>query len=259
VTAEYARVPFADHSLIPVPLTHETTNLSIEMDFVALSDIWATAWQALDDAGFLPGDTVAVFGAGPVGLLAAYSAIIRGASKAYLVDRIAMRLECGRSFGAIPIDFSTSDAVDQILSYEPLGVQRVVDCVGMEAVDKNGNPDQGLVTRSMVRVAAQNGGLGQVGVYGAQNNTSAAPKASSINPDISFPLTDFFMKGLSLKGGIVNPRALAPQLLALIAQGRAHPGLIASAVIPIADAPHFYDRFSEHKETKVYINFKDAR
>jgi threonine dehydrogenase-like Zn-dependent dehydrogenase len=98
-----------------------------------------------------------------------------------------------------------------------------------------------------------------VGVYGAQNNTSAAPKASSIKPDISFPLTDFFMKGLSLKGGIVNPRALAPQLLALIAQGRAHPGLIASAVIPIARAPHFYDRFSKHKETKVYINFKDAR
>lgn len=77
-----------------------------------------------------------------------------------LVHRIAIWLERGQSFGAIPIDFSTSDAVDQILSYEPLGVQWVVDCVGMEAVDENGNPDQGLVTRIMVRVAAQNGALG---------------------------------------------------------------------------------------------------
>jgi threonine dehydrogenase-like Zn-dependent dehydrogenase len=259
VTAEYARVPFADHSLIPVPLTRETTNVSIEMDFMALSDIFATGWQALDFAGFLPGDTVAVFGAGPVGLLAAHSAILRGASKVYLVDRIAMRLERGQSLGAIPIDFSISDAVDQILSYEPLGVQRVVDCVGMEAVDGDGNPDQGLVTRSMVRVAAQNGGLGQVGVYGAQNNTSAAPKASSIEPDVRFPLRDFFMKGLSLKAGIVNPKILAPQLLALIEQGRAQPRLVASAVIPITDAPPFYGRFSEHKEIKVYINFEDAR
>ena len=259
MTAEYARVPFADDSLIPVPLTRETTNVSIEMDFMALSDIFATGWQALDFAGFLPGDTVAVFGAGPVGLLAAHSAIIRGASKVYLIDRIAMRLQRGQAIGAIPIDFSTSDAVDQILSYEPFGVQRVVDCVGMEAVDANGNPDQGLVTRNMVRVAAQNAGLGQVGVYGAQNETSAAPNAGSIEPDVSFPLTDFFMKGLSLKAGIVNPRSLAPQLLALIAQGRARPGFVNSAVISIADAPEFYDRFSKHKELKVYINFEDAR
>ena len=99
----------------------------------------------------------------------------------------------------------------------------------------------------------------QVGVYGAQNNTSAAPKASSIEPDVRFPLRDFFMKGLSLKAGIVNPKILAPQLLALIEQGRARPRLVVSAVIPIVDAPRFYSRFSDHKEIKVYINFEDAR
>ena len=212
----------------------------------------------LDFAGFVPGDTVAVFGAGPVGLLAAHSAIIRGASKVYVVDRVAMRLDRARSLGAIAIDFSKLDAVDQILAHEPLGVRRAVDCVGMEAVDAQGRPDQDLVTRSMVRVAAKNGGLGQVGVYGAQNDTSAAPRASTISPDIRFPLSDFFMKGLSLKGGIVDPKSLAPQLLPLVEQGRAHPGLIASAVIPIKDAPEYYSRFSNHQEIKVYINFGDT-
>jgi threonine dehydrogenase-like Zn-dependent dehydrogenase len=238
-----------------VPLTDKTTNTSIELDYMALSDIFATGWQVLDFAGFKPGDTVAVFGAGPVGLLAAHSAILRGASKVYVVDRILMRLECAKAFGAIPIDFSESDAVDQILSLEPLGVRTAVDCVGMEAVDADGNPDQDLVTRNMIRVAAQDGGLGQVGVYGAQNATAAAPKANTISPDIRFPLSDFFMKGLSLKAGIVDPKLLAPQLRPLIDQGRAHPGRIASAVIPIADAPEYYRRFSKHEEIKVYINF----
>lgn len=252
-------MPFADESLIPVPLTESTTNASIEMDYMALSDIFATGWQVLDFAGFLPGDSVAIFGAGPVGLLAAQSAIIRGASKVYVVDRIAMRLERAQAFGAIAIDFSKSDAADQILAREPLGVRRVVDCVGMEAVDGQGNPDQGLVTRNMVRVAAQHGGLGQVGVYGAQKNTSAAPRASTIASDISFPLSDFFMKSLSLKGGIVDPKLLAPQLLPLIEQGRAHPGQIGTAMIPITDAPEYYRRFSNHEEIKVYIRFKDER
>lgn len=62
--AEYARVPFADDSLIPVPLTHETTNSSVERDYLTTGDIFATGWSAIDYSGFQPGDTVAVFGAG---------------------------------------------------------------------------------------------------------------------------------------------------------------------------------------------------
>lgn len=65
--AEYARVPFADDSLITVPLTANTTNATAEQNYVLLSDIFATGWTALDFSGFEAGDTVAVFGAGPVG------------------------------------------------------------------------------------------------------------------------------------------------------------------------------------------------
>lgn len=65
--------------------------------------------------GFRPGESIAVFGAGPVGLMAAYSAIIRGASEVYVVDRVPERLEKAKEIGCIPIDFSESDAVKQIL------------------------------------------------------------------------------------------------------------------------------------------------
>jgi threonine dehydrogenase-like Zn-dependent dehydrogenase len=65
--------------------------------------------------GFRPGESVAVFGAGPVGLMAAYSAVLRGASEVYAVDRVPERLTKVKAIGAIPIDFSKGDPVDQIL------------------------------------------------------------------------------------------------------------------------------------------------
>lgn len=123
-----------------MPLIRETTNRTVEQDYLTVSDIFATAWLALAWSGFERGDTVAVFGAGPVGLLVAYSAFIQGASGVYVVDRIAQHLEAAASIGAVPIDFSASDPVAQIMEHEPRGVLRAVDAVGNEAVNANGTP-----------------------------------------------------------------------------------------------------------------------
>lgn len=140
--------------LILVPMTANTTNSTIEQEYVTVSDISPTAWRAIDWSGFEPGDTDAVFGAGPVGLLAAYAAILRGASKGYSVDRVPMRLECAASVGVIPINFYESDPVQQILAYEPQGVIRSADCVGYEAVEAQGNIEQDIVVRNMIAVTA---------------------------------------------------------------------------------------------------------
>jgi threonine dehydrogenase-like Zn-dependent dehydrogenase len=67
--------------------------------------------------GFRPGESVVVFGAGPVGLMAAYSAVIRGAAEVYVVDRVPERLQKAKELGCIPINFSASDPVDQILKH----------------------------------------------------------------------------------------------------------------------------------------------
>lgn len=120
-----------------------------------LADIWPTAWWALKCAGQVSGDTVVVFGAGrslhsqrdnicmliysgPVGLLYAYSAFLRGATRVYSVDHVPARLAKPKSIDAIPTDFSASDPVAQILKLEPNGVDRSCDCVGFECVDATG-------------------------------------------------------------------------------------------------------------------------
>src|SRR6202012_1078623 len=101
----------------------------------------------LDFAGFQPGDSVAVFGAGPVGLLCAYSALLRGASKVFSVDHVPARLEKAKSLGAIPIDFSKGSAADQILAIDANGVTRSCDCIGYESLDEHLKQDQGIVIR----------------------------------------------------------------------------------------------------------------
>ncbi|UQC89850.1 alcohol dehydrogenase GroES-like domain-containing protein [Colletotrichum lupini] len=176
--APYARVLFADMALIPVPLTAETTNTSIEQDYLTVSDVFSIGWIAVTRSGFEPGDTVAVFDAGPVGLFAAYSAILRGASRVYSADHVPMRHEKAASIGAVPINFMDSDPVQQILAYEPGGVIRAADAVGMEAITANGTMQQNIVLNQMVELVAAGGGIGQIGIYLAQPNTGFVASAS---------------------------------------------------------------------------------
>ncbi|KAK5678011.1 hypothetical protein LTR17_027681 [Elasticomyces elasticus] len=251
--AEYARVPNAQDTLIPINITTNTTSLALEQNLLSLSDIFATGWQSLDFAGFQPGDSVAIFGAGPIGLLAALAAKIRGASRVFSIDRIEERLSRAASLGAIPIDFSHNDPVAQIKAYEPRGVSRSVDCVGMEAVDAHNHKDEGIVLRNMVDVTASGGGIGQIGVYHAQNSSRGAPLASTISPRIAFPISDFWLKGLSYRPGVVDPKPLADKLLSLISNDRAFPNVISSSVIDIEQAPEYYKRFDAKQEIKVYI------
>ncbi|RAH80137.1 zinc-binding dehydrogenase family oxidoreductase [Aspergillus japonicus CBS 114.51] len=259
--AEYLRVPHAEEGLIPIsavnytdPTTNETTSLL--NDYVMLSDIFATGWTALDFAGFQPGDTVAIFGAGPVGLMAAYSATLRGASRVYSVDYVPERLRLAASIGAIPINFQTADPVDQILAREPRGVTRSVDCVGFEQVNRNLTVQSDVILQNMLAVTAVNGGMGTVGVYShGGHDTASQPRASTIHTDFNLSLADFWSRGFHWGAGISRPLDLAPQLLHLVASGKARPGFIVSDVVDIEDAPAAYARFNNHSATKVVIAF----
>jgi threonine dehydrogenase-like Zn-dependent dehydrogenase len=250
------RVPFADYTLLPTPLTSNTTNATAEINYLFTSDIFATAWGAIDFSGFVAGDTVAVFGAGPVGLLAAYSAILRGASKVYVVDYVPDRLNRAASIGAVPISFNTSDPVQQILEYEPDGVNRALDCVGYESFNAGLEFEEGIVLRQMIAVAARQGGLGVVGEYaGSGINSTAAPLGANFSPNISVSMTEFFGKSLSMRSGGVNPQERARYLLDLLNTGVADLNFIVSKIIDIEEAPEYYARFNRHEESKVIIQF----
>ncbi|KAM0200596.1 hypothetical protein ACHAPA_010738 [Fusarium lateritium] len=262
--AEYVRVPYADLSLIPVPVgignntnnSNNTTNQARDLDYLFLSDIFPTGWASLDFAQFEPGDSVAVFGAGPVGLLAAHSAIIRGASKVYIIDYVQSRLDLAESIGAVPINFVKTDPVEEILRLEPSGgVLRSVDCVGAEAFNRDLDIEQDIIMRQMIAITRIGGGIGQVGVTSAFPDSPGTPRGSIISPNITFPLATFHDKRLSFKSGGVDHKSYAPMLSDLIATGKARPSFIVDQEIGIEDAPEYYERFERREDIKIVIRF----
>jgi threonine dehydrogenase-like Zn-dependent dehydrogenase len=160
--AQYLRVPYADFNALVLPPGTEH-----EADFALLADIFPTGWHGLELSGFQPGDTVAVFGAGPVGLMAAYSAVLRGASKVFVVDQVKERLDAARKIGCEGVDFTKSDPVKQIIELNGGEmVDRAVDAVGYQAVDKSGNKEQpNIVLDQLIMVTRPTGGLGIPGLY----------------------------------------------------------------------------------------------
>ncbi len=243
-------MPQADTTLIPIP--HYPSR---ELDYLMISDIWGTAWTCLDLSGFRAGETVAVFGAGPVGLLCAYTALFRGAARVYVVDHVQARLNKAKELGAIPIDFTKGNAAQQLLKQEPNGVDRSCDCCGFECVNEKLEPQQNHIVNNAVTAMKPGGGIGLVGIYVAQDKAPGRPEAGQIPPTLDFPMTEFWSKGLTMKAGVVNPQALAPQLVELVKSGRAKPGCITSSVIGIDEVAEGYRRFNKHLETKVVVRF----
>ncbi|KAJ6514826.1 hypothetical protein C8R47DRAFT_1206179 [Mycena vitilis] len=155
-------------------------------------------------SGFRPGESIVVFGAGPVGLMAAYSAVLRGASEVYVVDRVPERLAKAKEIGCTPIDFSKSDPVDQIKALRGgKEVDRGVDAVGYQATTGDGKTEQpNAMLEGLIRVVRPTGGLGIPGLYAPSD--PGAPDAAAAKGYISFPFGKLFEKGLSIGTGECN-------------------------------------------------------
>lgn len=152
------------------------------------------------------------------------------------------------SIGAIPINFRHSDPVQQILSYEPDGVTRSVDCIGGEAVNAQLQPQKNIVVNNMVAVTSTGGGMGGISVMSAVTNTTGTPLGSSIPATIDFPIANFFDKSLSYRNGAFDVSLVSPELVELISTGKAKPHFIVSSIIGIEDAPEYYRRFNERPQ-----------
>lgn len=160
--AQYIRIPYADFNALKLPEGKEH-----EADFILLADIFPTGWHGVTLSGFQPGETVAVFGGGPVGLMAAYSAQLRGASRVFVVDRVPERLKAAEKIDCIAINFEEDDAVELILKANGGEmVDRSVDAVGYQAVVKGGQKEEpNIVLENMIKVTRACGGLGIPGLY----------------------------------------------------------------------------------------------
>ncbi len=270
--AEYVLVPYADFNCLKLP---GTPGDQWEDDFLLLSDVFPTGYHATELAGVSPGKTVAIFGAGPVGLLAAYSSLLKGASEVYVVDGVPERLQKAKDMGAIPVNFREGDPVEQIFqlrkrnkgiqqSFRPgeekmQGVDCGIDAVGYQARDDRdpGKEKPTQVLESVIRVVNATGQVGIIGVYIAPDPGARTEEAKKgIHP---FPVADFFDKGLRMGSGQAPVKKYNEYLRDLIVNGRAKPGRIVSHHIRIDDAPDAYDKFDKRVEgyTKVLIRFDE--
>ncbi|MGH9552471.1 MAG: glutathione-independent formaldehyde dehydrogenase, partial [Terriglobales bacterium] len=188
--AEYLRVPYADFNCLRLPEDAREK----ENDYVMLSDIFPTGWHATELAGVKPGESVVIYGCGPVGLMAAYSATLRGASQVMIVDRHPDRLKLAEEIGAIAINDSDGEHVEKLLDLtDGEGADRGCECVGYQCHDPAGHEVPNMTMNDLVKSVRATGGLGVVGVFVPQDPGGADELAKK--GEIAFDFGAFFGKG----------------------------------------------------------------
>jgi threonine dehydrogenase-like Zn-dependent dehydrogenase len=239
--AEYVRVPHADVGALKIP----DADLSDEQ-VLFLSDILPTGYQAAVNAGIGPGSTVAIFGAGPVGYMAAACARLLGAEQIFMVDHHPYRLDFAeRTYGVTPINFDdVDDPAELIVSRtEGRGVDATIDAVGFEA---KGSPTEtvlanlkleggsGFVLRQCIAATRRCGTVSVPGVYAGFMH--------------AFMFGDAFDKGLTFKMGQTHAQKLMPELLEHIGNGDLKPEIIISHRMKLEDAAQGYATFDQKEE-----------
>ena len=248
--AELLRVPWGDFNLLELPAGTEH-----ESDFTMLSDIFPTGYHGTELAQVAPGRSVAVFGAGPVGLMAAYSSLLRGAAQVFVVDMEPDRLALAKRIGATPVNLSAGDPVEVIMDgTDGFGVDCGVEAVGFQAHDASGQEHPELVLDNLVQVVRATGHIGVVGVYVPEDPDAAEEGAKKGR--IAFDYGTAFEKGISIASGQCPVKAYNRELRDLIIHGRAEPSFIVSHEVSLDEAPDAYDKFDRRVDgyTKVLLH-----
>jgi glutathione-independent formaldehyde dehydrogenase len=248
--AEFLRVPWADFNCLGLPEDAPEK----QDDYVMLSDIFPTGYHATELAGVQPGDCVVIYGAGPVGLMAAYSATLKSASKVMVVDRHPDRLRLAASIGAIPIDDSTASPVDQVMELtDGEGADRGCECVGYQAHDPQGHEHPNLTLNNLVASVRFTGSIGVVGVYVPQD--PGGPDELAKQGEVAFDFGKFWFKGQRMGCGQCPVKAYNRYLCALIEDGKAQPSFVVSHELPLDEAPNAYQHFDARDNgwTKVVL------
>ncbi|GAB2961292.1 glutathione-independent formaldehyde dehydrogenase [Streptomyces pseudoechinosporeus] len=249
--AEYVRVPYADFNCLKLPEGDAN-----ESDFVLLADIFPTGYHGNELADVRPGESVAVYGGGPVGLMAAYSALLRGARKVFVVDRVAERLQKAEEIGAIPVNFADGNPVEQIKDQtEGEGTDKGIDAVGYQAQARGEDREEpATVLNSLVETVRPTGALGIPGLYVPSD--PGGPDEQAKQGMLLVAVGRLFEKGLRLGTGQCNVKRYNRQLRDMIIEGRARPGFVVSHELSLDEAPSAYEKFDKRVEgyTKVVLH-----
>jgi threonine dehydrogenase-like Zn-dependent dehydrogenase len=250
--AQYVRVPFANVG----PLKIESDLPDEKVLF--LSDIFPTGYMAAENAQIEEGDTVAVWGCGPVGQFAIASAFMLGAARVIAIDRLPERLEMARSIGAVTVDFGEED-VSVLTALKDLtggiGPDACIDAVGLESHSRELQgfydrvktaimleTDRPSVLRQAIQAVRKGGTVSIPGVYGGLLD--------------KVPFGAAFGKGITMKMGQTNMHNYMKPLLDRIESGQIDPSYIISHRITLEEAPRMYEVWRDKKEsvTKIVID-----
>jgi glutathione-independent formaldehyde dehydrogenase len=248
--AELLRVPFADYNCLVLPEDAKEK----ENDYVMLSDILPTGYHATELAGVKPGESVVVYGAGPVGLMATMSAFIKGASQVFVVDTHKDRLALAEKMGAVAIDDTEGEGVKKILDLtDGKGADRGCECVGYQCCDKHGKEVPNLTMNNLVQTVKATGGIGVVGVFLPQD--PGAQDALAKEGKLAFDFGNFWFKGQKIGTGQANVKHYNRNLAKLIHAGKAKPSQIISHELALDEAPDAYKHFDKRDQgwTKVVL------
>ncbi|OZI80027.1 zinc-dependent alcohol dehydrogenase [Bordetella genomosp. 2] len=249
--AEYVRVPYADTTHIRVP-----DSLSDEQALF-LGDIVPTGWQAARQCDIQPSDTVAVWGAGPVGQMAVRSALLQGARQVVCIDRVPERLRMAREAGAEVIDFERQSVLEMLADLTAgKGPEKCIDAVGMEShatrtfdalYDRakqavGAETDRPHVLREMIYVCRPAGVLSIPGVYGGL--IDKIPFGAAMN------------KGLTWRMGQTDVRRWTDELLDVIARGELDPSFVITHSEPLQRGPEFYTTFRDKADGCIKVVLK---
>lgn len=248
--AEYVRVPFADVGPIKIPDDLDDEKV------LFLSDIFPTGYQAAEACDIEPGDTVAVWGCGPVGQFAIQSARMLGAERIIAIDRVPERLELARVWGgAETLDFEDADLMEALHDMTGgMGPDRCIDAVGMEAHGHGPvalydrakmalmmQTDRPTVLRETIQACRKGGTVSIPGVY-----------AGLVD---KFNIGAAFGKGLTLRMGQTHMHRYLAPLLERIQEGQIDPSRLISHRLGLEAAPEAYRTFLDKEDgcTKVVL------
>ena len=248
--AELLRVPYGDFNCLVLPRGSEEK----ENDYVMLSDIFPTGYHATELAGVKPGHSVVIYGAGPVGLMAASSAVLKGASMVMVVDTHKDRLQLAEKLGAIAIDDTEGAGVERIMELTGgKGADCGCECVGYQCCNMHREEVSNLTMNNLVATVKATGGIGVVGVF-VPEDPGSQDKLQK-RGQMAFDFGQFWFKGQRMGTGQANVKAYNRLLSRLIEKDKVKPSWIVSHELPLEQAPQAYANFDQRKTgwTKVVL------
>lgn len=244
--AQYVRVPYANFGprVVPENLTDEQV--------LFLTDIFPTGYSGIDWAEVKGGETVAIFGSGPVGIMAAKSAWLRGAARVVIVDTVQYRLDKAKATAGcetILWEDGAKDVVEQIRAItQGRGADVCVDAVGFE-------PDRNFLDRAKAVVNLEKGSVKVLEACMSAVRRGGTVSVLGVYPTTydNFPVGQFFDKGIILKGGQAPAHKHIDKLLGYVQEGKVKLDDIITHRLPLTEISHAYDIFKKKEDGCVKV------